>query len=339
MISKKYYRITKKDCLIESDFWTNRLYKTAYEIVKDRQFPIVIPTYNRPENLFLQWAISTFDKNESWPIYLVVRKSQVKMYKESKYVKDYDYIHVIGFNDDEIDDIGKVRKKIVNYFSKRYSCIFMFDDDITNFTYLVPYKRKTGMLVSQTITNINTARLFAMWQLAMETAISKRADLIISNTIISAFNWTPGLCDEEGSMKFMSGPQNLAVCINLKVFKKYKLNYRTIIGNGHDDIDLLIRAILAGCTVCEFRWLSFCSPGIKTDILNFDNIYDRFAFQFNEMYNNFSDIDFVKFNYGKNGKPNTVGINWSRAIKYHNSLEQAIPLDTRFYNLVKELDL
>lgn len=341
MIDNKYYEVDKEH-LTESDFWTNRLYNKAYDEVKDRKFPIIIPTYNRPDNKFIQWATSTFAKDETWPIYLVVRKSQVEQYKASKYVDGYDYINVVGFEDSEIDDIGKVRKKIVEHFSKTCKCVFMFDDDITGFTYTVPYKReKSGSNISFSLRDVKSpARIFAMWQLAMETAINKRNDLIISNAMMAGFNWIPEFCDEEASLRFMSGPQTLAVCINLDTFKKYSLNYRTLIGNGHDDVDLLIRSILAGCTTCEFRWLSYTSPGIGTDILNFESVEKRFTQQYNEMYSHYSDIDFVKWKHAKNGKSlDNVGINWARAIKYHNNIPTATSLNERICNLVTELNI
>lgn len=338
MIESKYYDF-KRDEVLTTDFWTNRLCDKAYDIVKERKFPIVIPTYNRPENKFIQWATSSFTEEENWPIYLVVRKSQVATYEESKYVKGFDYVHVLGFEDDEINDIGKVRKKIVEHFSTSEQCIFMFDDDITKFSYTVPYKReKSGSNISLSVQPESPARVFAMWQLAMETAMSLRDDLIISNAMIAGFNWIDKFCDEDMSIKFMSGPQTLAVCINLDNFKKYSINYRTLVGNGHDDIDMLIRAIMAGCTACEFRWLSYYSPGIGTDILGFETVEKRFTQQYNEMYAHYSDLDFVKW---KHAKLDNVGINWRRAIKYHNELDGVTPIDTDklMYNLPEILDI
>lgn len=342
MIDEKYYELDREG-VISSDFWTNRLYEVAYSKVGDKKYPIVIPSYNRPENGFCKWATARFDPNETWPIYIVVRDSQVKQYEESKYIKGYDYIKVVGFPDSEIDDIGKVRKKIVEHFSKTESCIFMLDDDLTRFTYTVPYKRESGAKISLSLTKEieSPARVFAMWQLAHERAILLRDDLITSAPMIAGFNWETSFCDEAQSLRFMSGPQSLAVCLNLKTFDKYNINYRSIIGNGHDDIDLLIRALLAGCTTCEFRWISYFNPGIGTSILNFESVEKRFAQQYQEMYDNFHDVDFVKWKHSKGGKAlDNVGVNWARAIKYHDEvLTNATPIGTRFYNLVDELNI
>lgn len=343
MIDDKYYSVKKED-LGTTDFWTNRLYREAYEKVKDRKFPIVIPSYNRPENLFLQWVNDTFTEDETWPIYIVVRASQKEQYEQSKYVVGKDYIHITAFEDSRIDDIGKVRKTIVEHFSKTEKCVFMFDDDITNFGYTVPFKReKTGTNISFSYKPESPARVFAMWQYAMEKASEIRNDLIISCAMIAGFNWIDQFCDEDEGLRFMSGPQTLAVCINLDTFKKFDINYRTMKGNGHDDIDMLIRALQAGATTAEFRWLSYCSPGIGTDILYFNSVRERFALQYQEMYNNFHDVDFVKWKHAKEDKPNSkdnVGINWRRAIKYHNETLTDMPsIDVRAYNLAKELNI
>ena len=339
MIESRYYDVKRED-LTKTDFWTNRLYNEAYDIVKDRKFPIVIPSYNRPENTFCRWATKTFKPNETWPIYVVVRASQADQYRESKYIKGYNFIQVLPFEDSEIDDIGKVRKKIIEHFSQTERCVFMLDDDNIKLSYTVPFQRDTGSKVSLSVKNIeNTARLFAMWQVAMEKAMEVRDDLLISTAMIAGFNWQDKFCDEEESIRFMSGPQVCTVCVNLDTFKKYNLNYKTIVGNGHEDLDLLIRALQAGCTTAEFRWLSYYNPGVGTDLLNFESVEKRFTQQYQEMYDHYGDVDFVKWKHAKNGKSlDNVGINWRKAIEYHNNvLTDAEPLNTRFYNLMKML--
>ena len=40
--------------LLEIDCWTNDFYESAYKVVKDRKYPIIIPSYNRPDCLFLK---------------------------------------------------------------------------------------------------------------------------------------------------------------------------------------------------------------------------------------------------------------------------------------------
>lgn len=323
MIDNKYYNIKKED-LMNSDFWTNEFYRKAYELIKDEdKFPIVIPTYNRPENKFIQYATSHMYNGTSWPIYLVVRKSQEKMYNDSQYVKGFNYVNVLAFDDNEIDDIGKVRKKIVEYFTGKTRFLFMLDDDIDKIVYTTPYTRETGSRVSLSLVpsygfTVDIGRVFAMWQISMLYANSLVKDLILSCAMVQGFSWDEKFCDDEMSLRYMAGPHTLVTCLNLDTFKNKNLNYRTIKGNGHDDIDLLIRALLAGCTTCEFRWLTFYNPGAGTSMLDFNSVKERFTKQYEEMYNNFNDVSFIKWRNRKD-IPN-VGINWNAAIDYHNSL-------------------
>ena len=53
-------------------------------------------------------------------------------------------------------------------------------------------------------------------------------------------------------------------------------------------------------------------------MLDFDSVKERFTKQYEEMYNNFKNVNFIKWRNRKD-IPN-VGINWSAAIDYHNSL-------------------
>ena len=300
--------------LLAIDCWTNKLYNEAYDIVKDRLYPVVIPTYNRPQCNFLKWVTEIVQKGYEWPIYLVVRKSQKEMYENSEYVKFFDYIHVKAFPDEMIDDIGKVREQIVNAFSKQYECIFMFDDDITNFSHSVPWVRSNGEPKAQSVKSNNFGKTMAMWQIAMEYAI-KKYDVFSSTGMMQGFSWVPDFINVESSIRILSGLPTLAVCINLRKLKELNLNYRTIIGNGHDDLDLLIRCLQKGALTAEFRWMTYSSPGIGTDILNFNTVEERFAIQQEEMYKNYKDVPFVKF-YTPRGLPN-VGIYWNKLLDFY----------------------
>ena len=64
------------DDLLNVKHWTNDFYNNAYDIVKDRLFPIVIPSYNRPDNTFLKWYEKHHVPGYEYPIYIVVRQSQ-----------------------------------------------------------------------------------------------------------------------------------------------------------------------------------------------------------------------------------------------------------------------
>ena len=61
-------------------FWTEELYEKAYNIVKDRKYPIIIPSYNRPQPIVLDKFFNDFTEEYNWPIYFIVRKSQEEEY-------------------------------------------------------------------------------------------------------------------------------------------------------------------------------------------------------------------------------------------------------------------
>lgn len=300
--------------LLNIDCWSNKLYNEAYDIVKDRLFPVVIPSYNRPECGFLKWVTKIVQPGYEYPIFMVVRQSQKELYEASEYVKYNDYIHIKALPDEMIDDIGKVREQIVNVFSKKYDCLFMFDDDITNFCHSVPYFRTNGEPKAQGVKSNNFGKTMAMWQVAMEYAV-KQYDVAFSTGMMQGFSWVPDFIKVEQSIRLMSGLPTLAVCVNVKKLKEVGLNYRTLIGNGHDDIDLYIRSLQKGLVSAEFRWMTYSSPGIGTDILHFNSVHERFATQQKEMYANFSDVPFVKF-YTPRGLPN-VGIKWNVVLDYY----------------------
>ena len=297
--------------LLEIDCWSNKLYEEAYDIVKDRLYPVVIPTYNRPNCNFLKWVNEIMQPGYEYPIYLVVRQSQKDLYESSEYVKYKDYVHVKTFPDELINDIGKVREQIVNAFSKKYECVFMFDDDITNFCHSVPYVRSNGEPKAQGVKSNNFGKTMAMWQVAMEYAV-KKYDVVFSTGMMQGFSWVPDFINVNSSIRILSGLPTLAVCVNLRKLKESNLNYRTIIGNGHDDIDLLIRCLQKGLLTAEFRWMTYSSPGIGTDILHFNTVTERFTKQRDEMYNNFKDVPFVKWVHVR-GLDN-VGINWRKVL-------------------------
>ena len=306
----EYYKVPRQETHT-TDFWTNILYRKGYETL-DEKWPVVIPSYNRPDNKFLVWTKKYMRENRKWPVYFIVRESQKEMYEKT--IEGYDSYNIVSFKDELINDIGKVREQAVNYFyNLGYKFMFMIDDDITDFGYTVPLYRN-GLRVSYTYRAKDFGGSMAMWQLAMMAACKKEPKTVLSSGAVQGFSWVEDACFETKSCVFMRGLPTLAVCLNLQVLHDAGLNYRTIVNNGHDDIDLLIRALLKGCVTADFRWLSYGNPGIGTSLLGFDTVKERFERQYNEMYANFKDVPFVKWRERKGIK--NVGIVWTKCIDY-----------------------
>lgn len=318
MIEDKYYNIDKEN-LTKSDFWTNELYRTAYNNIEEKdRCPLVIPSYNRPENIISKYIFEYTKDDEQWPVVFVVRESQEVDYKESYYIKNNSNIYIISFPDKEINDIGKTRAKIVDYFkAKSFPFIFISDDDNFKFFYSLPFTRSTGTRISYYYHDNNSfPRFMAMWQTAMQQAVDYRNNVIISCPMIAGFSWVDKFCDIDLSIKYVSGPQVALTCLNMNAIRESGLNYKTIKDNGHEDKDFLIRALLDGYITAEFRWLTYFNGGMKNELLKTSSIEERFKQQYEEMRKNFPDVEFIKWITNK--KLYNVGIHWSRALKYHN---------------------
>ena len=340
MIDQKYYDITDKTQLDKSDYWTNKLYNMAYDRVKDRKFPLIIPSYNRPDNKITNFIYEHTREDEPWEIYVITRQTQQQAYEDNETFKKCPGIHTLAFPDDEINDAGKVRKRAVEYFMDKADCIFMMDDDVHDFAYTVPYRRESGSDISISMTDkvrgekTNFSRLLAMWQVAMEETIKKHDNVIITCPMIAGFSWAPDFCNSDLGIKIMSGAQVCCLGINLKACKKYDMNFYQSKGNGHEDKDFVIRALLAGCVTAEFRWLAYQCASMGTDLRNVA-VKERMSQQHDEMYNNFKDVDFVKYITDRNDFKN-VRINWNKATKYYNSLTgDNINRDNNAYDITK----
>ena len=342
MIDEKYYAFDKTN-VVESDFWTNNLYNMAYDKVKDRKYPLIIPSYNRPNNNMIKYIYENVDPSEPWDIRFLVRKSQKEAYEVNEYFQKCDFVTTLALEDELINDIGKVREQAVNYFMDKSQCIFMMDDDVTGLFYTVPFMRASGAKISlevgPKIAKRNFARVLAMWQVAMEESIKIHNSLIISCPMIAGFSWAEKYCDSDISLKFISGAQVCCLCINVDNCKKYDVNFRTGKGNGHEDKDFVIRAIQKGCMTAEYRWLAYNCETMGTELLN-TAVKDRMAQQYDEMYANFPDVDFIRWVDGDRNGFKNVRINWNKAMKYYNDFTgENITKDTNKNNLAEILGL
>lgn len=342
MINEKYYEVTNLADAANTDFWTNKLYNIAYDKVKNHKFPLVIPSYNRPNNKITQYISEHIIDSEPWDIYVAVRESQKDLYENDEYFKKCKCIKTLAFPDDEINDAGKVRGKIVEHFIGKANGLFMMDDDVFDLTYTTPFKRSSGNKISAAMTDKarkeNFSRTLAMWQVAMEETIKLHDNVIITCPMIAGFSWPEKYCDPSLGIKIISGAQVCCLGINLNACDKYKINFRTSIGNGHEDKDFVIRAILKGCITAEYRWLAYSCPSMGKDFLN-TGVKERMAKQHDEMYANFKDVPFVKWIVDRNDYKN-VRINWNAATKFYNDLTGShITKDNNKYDLSNLLNL
>lgn len=295
-------------------WWTIGLYNKAYNIVKDRKFPIVIPSYNRPNPAILKTFLneSNMDDDFNYPIFVFVRDSQKEMYEKAINNK---FVTIISFPDNIINDAGKVRRMITKWlYSKGYNCAFSFDDDLVGINFTQKAYTGKGDLKAGAVRDTNIAKVLAMWQLAMEKAVDKYG-VLISGLMPQFISWKPEYCFKEQSILLYRGIPSQAVCINVKGLVDNDLNYRSNEECGHEDIDLNIRILDKKLPICVFPFLAYSANEMSVENWDFPSMFDRFKCQQDKMKKNFSEIDWVKFVDEKRGLPQ-VTINWRRCRKY-----------------------
>lgn len=296
--------------------WLIDFYNYAYENITTEKIPIVIPSYNRYEN---NRFLDNVRKNmkEDWPIYVVVRKSQKELYEKN--YGDLDNINFIDFEDKDIDNIGKTRIKIVEYFTRKFDHIFTVDDDLqmiiqtkaksTNPTYKIPEKLFENIKLS------DPARIFAMWQLCHLYLIDKYKDCYCTYAYINSF--IIKLEYSEDRSYNVGGKAVCAVCLDLKKMKKYNLNYLSSTDTGHEDIDLVIRAMNYKLYPISIKCINFKASISNTSVITrdmkFESVRDRIVAQNKILINIYKDNPYISLN-----KKDNLIFNWN---KYLSDIE------------------
>lgn len=269
--------------------WTEELYDRAYETVKDRKWPIVIPSYNRPD--FITQKLFKFTEEENWPVYVVIRESQRDLYS----VK-YPYVTYITVPDRIIRNIGNTRAFIVRWAKAvGFDYIFMLDDDIKSFKYSISGTTKKGLPKAKVV-DTSFSRYMAMWQVSSEAL----PDFILNGPILEQFAWTADCIDPDKCVDATSLVIN-AVCVNLKKMQDLGLNYgdNTIV--GHEDIEMAIQAFEHGLPCVKFKFLTYrVNP---SDLWGYSSMAERFQRQYDIMYHNHQGKSYVCFRKDMAGFP------------------------------------
>lgn len=292
-------------------WWTDELYDRAYDKVKDKKYPIFIPSYNRPNPITVSELLK-MDNEYNYPIFLIVRQSQKDNYinsNENKYVK------IISVEDNLISNSGLTRNMCVSIASNMgFKKIFMFDDDIKSIGYLVQGHTKSGDLKSDASKSDNISKIIAMWQYAMEIA-SNKYNVALSSVGFRSNSWTADKCIKSNAMKLVGGHVGQVCCIDINKFNMLDINYRDNKICGHEDTDIEIRLIKEKIPTCIFQFLDCEATSMSSDNWGYDNMVARLKSQYDIMFNNFKDLGFVKFFEDKRGL-SRVSLNWIRARKY-----------------------
>lgn len=248
-------------------FWTEELYEKAYNIVKDRKYPIIIPSYNRPQPIVLDKFFNDFTEEYNWPIYFIVRKSQEEEYRRNLTNK---YVTIISYNDEEINDFGKVKNKCLEYANENgYKRIFSMDDDMFSLGFNTLVVTKNGSNVARKPKyDINSAKFFALWQLASEVCFDKYNSLIVFPSIRSS-SWPYNNIDKEQSVRLICG-KSPAHCLNVEEIMKRSYKYESDRAVGFSDLDFMINLYSNGDISCSLPWIYYEMPTDYMSVQNYE---------------------------------------------------------------------
>ena len=236
------------------EWWTNTLYKEAYNKVKDRKVPFTIISYNNPKVPTLKnFKVHEMTDECNWPFIIFVRDSQKELYEQS--LSKYKYVTVVSFPDTLIGSAGATRRASQKWlYQQGYPIAFQGDDDCTQLTYNVPGVQLNGQPKSQYVGHVEIARVLAMWQLAMEHAI-KSDNVYLSCSMPCGFSWKPDYCCSFGSYLISRGDFTNIICWNVRGLVESRIFYQDNSICGLDDKDMEIRVIESGHNLCNFPWL------------------------------------------------------------------------------------
>lgn len=287
-------------------FWTEELYEKAYDLVTEK-YPIVIPSVNRPKPIIIDKIFCDFDEKYNWPVILILRKSQVEDYKKNL---TNPYVQIVSFEDELINDIGKVRAVLLEHmFKNGHKRIFMSDDDMYSIGFNTKTEAKNGSYVAKKPKyDINSARLFAMWQLASEQAFDKHG-AIFAAMAPRFSSWPFDTLDEASSMKIISQGSPI-IAVNIEKIYSENLVYESDKIVGFCDLDFNIKVFDSGNTNVVFPWLYFDYPEDHMSVENyewFSSLEERLEKSYNVLLEKHKDKNFIKvhqkpISYIKNSK-------------------------------------
>lgn len=311
------------DSIKDYKWWTEEFADKAYDIVRNRKFPVTIPGYNRPA-LPTLWnlGVDKFNDEFNWDFIIIVRESQKKMYEEAT-ESMRKWVTIKSFPDDVINNAGAVRRTTQKWLNDNgVRATFQMDDDVQYLGYSVAGRKGDGypksMYTSYKGDPHKACKTLAMWQIAMEKAMDEY-DIYISCGQQIAFSWKEDYCIQESSLQMMCGPMTQVVCFNVEGLCKSDIYHNNNADVGFDDIDFTIRVINSGHKVCCFPWIVYgCEAlgGGNGDKVSADKLKERFKHNQEVLKKNHNDKYFVKFRV-KRGLDQCC-INFRAARKYLN---------------------
>ena len=255
--------------------FTKLLYEKSYKIVDSSKMPIVIPSYNRPNFDFLTLIKDTVDEDITYPIFVVVRKSQEEMYLES--TKDCKNVTIIAADDDTIKGSGLVREYISKEFLKRgYENLFMLDDDVSMVSCLSKKTNSMGNITSVPDSSLSMYKVFAILQFAHEELCNKFDKYVFTGIAPKFWCYHPWLSDSTDSLKILHKSLTQVFAINTVRFREFNIEYHDNETHGHEDSDVLFQILESGCLTGCVEGITYFAGKMDSD-RGFESIEARFV--------------------------------------------------------------
>lgn len=250
--------IRKKHNISDAD-WSLFKHKYMYhmlDIVDAKNivpYPVVIPSYNRPECKFLS-VLKKKGQIEDFDIHLMVRYDQVKSYKKlwNKYKNIT--IHALP---EYVSNINETRNAIVKMMRKlKLYRFFLIDDDIQSMSIRLLTKKDNGNYqYYQRI--MPFIKILSIWSYLIDKYEKSSGDILgLSHIPQRSLYWAA----KEDSNHFINKSYiNNYACIylNARQLKEHKVNYKKSIDYCPEDYCLTLDVIMKDANYITFPCMCF----------------------------------------------------------------------------------
>lgn len=296
--------------------WTELMHDYAYEVVKNRKWPVLIPSYANPSPVVVNKVLCGMDENYNYPIIIFVRNSQRAEYEAAN---TNPYVTIVSEEDSLICDAGLARKQsLIWLYSNGYSHAFSMDDDAIGLGMTKRGYTGKGDPKSEAIKDTNIAKVLAAWQLSMESLEARYSNVALTAPYPIGFSWKNEYSWSSESALLYRGNLNQVVCLNVNNLVENSIMYESNKLSGHEDIDLNLQCLQKGLMLATFPFIWYSTPPMNID--NFKNfgstMHDRFKAQQEIMMKNWGDFPYVTFR-DKRSLPQVIP-NFRKYRKDHN---------------------
>lgn len=284
------------------------LYEWAKENIPDEMvWPVMVPSYNRPDAKLLQRLFS----EPEFPIILCIRREQEEMYKAYRGKCPILLL-------DNVHDLSETREAIVQSVAPYYDNIFMFDDDISWLDYMIPSLTKNGkesMRASRTCFGKYPRGIdvLKMWMLLIQYD-KHREQIGLSSIGYRPDNWNPTNANKPNL--YNSGVISQCIHINVKLVLCKDIHYKPMMEVGVEDYSYQFDVMSSGLLTTVYKDLMYDCPAINSIKGGCENAHgldhnERYKRYLEASKNHYGNHPGIKYVSTKRTGFETVKFNWN----------------------------